>query len=39
MRVLVRITIVDDDGTELDAVSGTGETVDEAIDAARQQLD
>ena len=39
MRVLVSISIVDDDGTELDSVSSSGETVDEAIERALEELD
>jgi len=39
MKVVVTITVIDDDGTALDAVAAVEETVDEALETARRRLD
>jgi hypothetical protein len=39
MQVVVTIRVIDDDGTELDMAVGTSESVEEAIEGAKQQLD
>jgi hypothetical protein len=39
MLVVIAITVLEDDGTEVDAAQASGETVDEAFELARMQLD
>jgi hypothetical protein len=39
MLFIVAISIFDDDGTELDEAKASGETLDEAFERARTQLD
>ena len=39
MQALVTITIADDEGEEIDTVSASGETPEEAFELALQQLE
>jgi hypothetical protein len=39
MRVIVAITIFEDDGTELDSALAVAETVDDAFERAREELE